>query len=208
MAESNALSSYMGNENLTQRKRQAYQLSLRGYKVDEIASIMKKSEQTIRKYLKEYKVVLNEVNENVHAVDMIAEVRETFYTLKKEAWSNYSKAEKTSDKINSIKLIAKLATEELKALHNLGFVDRSPQRVEHQHNHSIDNQISIDISDERLDSLAAIVLGNDMGLDPQDVLRMSGGDSEYPGLPTVIDAEFEESKALPLPYQDEFDIEE
>jgi len=198
----------LASESLMERKRQAYHLKLRGYKPDQIAKMMDRSTDTIRKYLKDQHILLKEANESVNSEDYVSELREEFSLLRMEAWSNYSKANRMQDKVKILNVLAKLRIDETKSLHDLGALRKSAQKVEHEHSHKVEGSVDVNISEERLDALVAVMVGEEMGVRPEELMSMSGGDSVYPGLPAaIIDAEYEEIELLPVPHQKTFDIE-
>lgn len=210
MSEEKSTALTIPTDSLIDRRRQAYHMSIRGYKPDQIAKVMGKSTETIRKYLRDQRTLLEEANASVRAIDYISEIRESYALVRMEIWNLYLKCDNPKDKLKCLSQIESIRSKETKQLQSLGALDKTPEKVEHSHSHSVkSNHITVDISDERLDSLASILIGDKMGLEPSEVLAMGGGEKIYPGLPSaIIDAEYEEKELIPIPRQEEFNIDD
>ena len=84
----------------------------------------------------------------------------------------------------------RVESEERSALQEFGALDNNKtQRHEHEHSVTIDGSFDLSITEERLDSISAMFVGQQLGLSPEQVNLMRGTNPRGVLPPTTYDAE-------------------
>ncbi len=162
---------------MADRRRNVYHMKLRGYKNKDIARILGLTSSQVQGDLKHRKSEIRDVTDHLDSLSYAAEIREDFEQLRAEAWNEYDKAPRPSDRARYLNLIARLRKDELDALQGLGALDR--RTVQHELDINIQGALSVNIDDERLDAIALALLSNQMGSDPQTTLAQRGRAATY-----------------------------
>lgn len=209
-----APSSVEGREQIEDRRRQVYNLFLRGYKPKQISRILAVPHSTINHDIHARRGDLREAAEKVDPVSYLADVREEYRMLREEAWANYRAADKPGDKIKFLKLITKLSSDETKQLQDLGAIEKhnGKSKLEIEADVNVSGQINVQVTEERLEALTALIISQQIDVPPEEALQMKGRDPVFIDLPSPQSQLKDitgDGKALPLPvpHQKPFDLD-
>jgi len=200
-------------ESIEERRRQVYNLHLRGYKGQQISRILGVPSQTVSTDIRERRIDLREAAEKVDPVAYLADLREEYRLLKEEAWANYRTADKPGDKVKFLKLVTKLTADETKQLQDLGALEKAANKskLEIDADVNIHGQVSIDVTEERLEALTAVIISQQLDVPPEEALAMKGREPTFIELPSP-QAQLHDLTGdgkdlpLPVPYRAPFDI--
>jgi hypothetical protein len=198
---------------IRERRRQAYNLKLRGYQGQEIAKILSVSPATITNDLQIRKQELKEMELQTQPQEYMAEVAQEFEQIRQEAWANYRSSEKPVDRARFLTLVAKLRVDETGMRQNLGLLDKVPNKVEVDAELTVKGHVDVHISEAKLEALTAMLISEPLDMSPEDVLQMGGRS------PVFIEAPppqaclsslggLDENQPLQMPHKQPFEIEQ
>lgn len=153
---------------LAERRRQVFALRARGQTVKTISKLMGISQATVRTYIEDHKEEIQGTVAQIKRDDYAGITMERFNQLRREAWSNYDKSDKLSEKGRFMKILMDLNKNELSALLDLGCLDRQTVHYEH----TLAGVEKVDMA--QLDALAAIMTAETLGVTPEQALKMGG----------------------------------
>jgi len=198
---------------IKERRRQAYNLKLRGYQGKEISKILGVSPATITNDLQARKQELKDIELQTQPQEYMADVGQEFEQLRQEAWANYRSSEKPVDRARFLTLLAKLRVDETGMRQNLGLLDKVANKVEIDAELTVKGHVDVHVSEEKLEALTAMLISESIDAPPEEVLQMSGRQ------PVFIDAPppqacltslggLEEEQPRQMPHQQPFDLEQ
>lgn len=156
-----------------EKKRQAYNLAIRGSNVQTVAHIMGVSPATVRAWIDSYKTEIQGTISQINREDYATLFMNRMDQIRQEAWTHFGNAKKDSERRAWLRMAMDVEVKEKDGLMDLGLIDKQPTQHEHQHSVVIgvgENEVR----PEQLDALAAMALSGSMGLSAEDALAMCG----------------------------------
>jgi len=180
---------------VTERRRQVYALKMRGYSTGRISNLLKIPEITVKRdldrHLGEVEAVTQRLTADQYAIQMRAENQ----IMREEAWRKYDESTRDLDRIKYLNYIKGLRESELLGMQKLGVLEQQTKRVEHSHHHEIEGTVLAEMTDTRLDALAAMLIASNMEVTAEEAMIMRGRE------PDMIEAHETEPLALPEPVE-------
>ena len=153
------------------RRRQVYTMQMRGYSKPQISKILGVAVSTVRDDVSVHERELAQMTLRIDPDVYIAQVLTENEDLRREAWRNYETAKKDTDRARFLSLVKSIREGEMRSLREAGLLDRTAKQEDTSHAGS--TTIS-ELSGAQLDALTAVLLAEEMGLTPEEVLGLGG----------------------------------
>lgn len=179
---------YLKADDSAEDKRSVFHLYARGKSVKQISNITGLSANNVRRYIKEQKDDLTNAVRSINGEDYASLLLSRYDDLRREAWVNYENSSKAADKGRFLKLIAEINIKEQKQLEDLGILRTGHEEV------VIDGDavISEARGQDELQALTAMLIGEELGRDPKQLLSSNSTRRNL-----SIQPEKESSQAIP-----------
>ena len=173
---------------------QAFSMYLRGHEVSVIAKEVGASEPTVRGWISSRKEEVKKHLEEIKGEDYVGIVLGRFKEMRDLIWMEFEKAKYASDKARFVKLLLDIQKQEISTLQDLGALKKAVAPVPHEHKHEVTGTVAHahahamlpeTLDGAELESLAAMLIADTMGLTPEQALKLGGRFSD-PSRPYLI----------------------
>ena len=169
-----------------EKKRQAYSMFVRGIPEAEIASIMNRTPNTIKGWIRDTAEDVEDKLKIIRGEDYVGLVLGRLQALREEAWANYHSSTKKTDRGRFWKAALDVEKTEVEMMMKMGFVKQAAteENINHNLEVNVTTFMNSDLNIAMLDAFSLDLISKQLGIPREQIVDMVPPDKNFQTLPT------------------------